>query len=81
MKIVIENGPSSGVPLQEVQFGSVVRLPNAPSKDPCYYLVASEMDGRGFKVLVSLRSGTIRRQHEDRVVIVEATVYVHGDSI
>jgi hypothetical protein len=80
MKIVIENGPSSGVPLQKVPFGAVVRLPSAPIKDPCYYIVVSEMNGSGDRVLVSLRSGTLKRNHDNgRVVVVSATLYVHGD--
>lgn len=80
MKIIIENGPSSGLPLQSVDFGAVVRLPTAPLKDPCYYLVCSEMDGTGYKVLVSLRSGTVKRNHHNaRVIVVSATLHIHGD--
>ncbi len=80
MKIVIENGPSNGAPLQEVDFGSVVRLSTASPTDPCYYIVVSEMDGTGYKALVSLRSGTLKRSHHNgRVVVVSATLYVHGD--
>lgn len=76
LKLNVVNEPEPGVPLNRVEFGSVVQKVFG-AKD-VYYLVVATMDGTGHRGLVTLPGGTLHFTVDQwqRVIEVDAELVV-----
>lgn len=77
VRIAYTSSVEPGVPLCDIEFGTVVRR----FVNGLVYLVASPMDGSGRRVLISLPTGTLKEiDQATRVIPVDASLVVSGMS-